>query len=262
MSQLPQPLIAQNLASLRESNIHHGFFTRRGGISTGIYASLNCGRGSQDIKANVDENRRRVAQAINVADDCLFNVYQVHSPDVMVIDRMSRFKPRAKADAMVTKDRGIALAILTADCGPVLFCDSVAQVIGAAHAGWRGALSGVLENTVAAMESLGAKRSAIKAALGPSISQKNYEVGREFVSRFTTLSDENIRFFKPGKKAEHYLFDLRRYIQTRLEALRVECECLDRCTYQEHDQFFSYRRSTHHNENDYGRQISVITITQ
>lgn len=262
MSQVPLPLIAQNLVPFHKNNIHHGFFTRQGGVSTGIYASLNCGLGSQDSKTNVNENRRRIALAMSVADNCLFTVYQVHSPDVVVIDKTSQRKQHAKADAMVTKDKGIALGILTADCGPVLFCDPKARVIGAAHAGWRGALSGVLENTIAAMEGLGAKRTAIKAALGPCIGQENYEVGTEFSSRFTALSDENIKFFKPSCRAEHYLFDLGHYIQHRLDGLGIESECLQRCTYRDQDQFFSYRRSTHRGENDYGRQLSVITITE
>jgi YfiH family protein len=242
-------------------NLHHAFFTRQGGVSEGIYASLNGGLGSSDDPAKVAENRHRMAEDLDVAPDALISVYQVHSPDAVIVEGPWPGE-RPKADGMATALPGLALAITTADCGPILFADPHAGVIGAAHAGWRGALTGVLENTIAAMESLGAKRKQIVAVLGPTISQAAYEVGPDFVTRFTDASTDYKRFFVPGERPEHAMFDLPGFIGMRLEAAGIaEFANLGLCTYTNEDYFFSYRRKTHHNEPDYGRLISAITLT-
>lgn len=241
--------------------IRHAFFTRQGGVSEGIYTSLNGGIGSSDEAAKVAENRRRMAQALGVKPDGLVSVYQVHSPDAVLVEGPWPGE-RPKADAMVTNVPGIALAITTADCGPVLFADTQARVIGAAHAGWRGAVTGVLESTLAAMERLGAHRSRIVAVLGPTISQAAYEVGPEFVARFAEEAPGHERFFRPGEKADHAMFDLPGFIGARLEAAGIGgFTNLGLCTYSDEERFFSYRRKTHRDEADYGRLISAITLT-
>lgn len=242
-------------------NIRHAFFTRQGGVSVGIYASLNGGIGSSDEPERVKENRRRMADMLNVAPDALISVYQVHSPDAVLVE--GPWGPeRPKADAMVTKVPGLALAITTADCGPVLFADPESGVIGAAHAGWRGAVTGVLESTVEAMERLGAKRGRIVAVLGPTISQEAYEVGPEFVQRFAEEAPGHEHFFRPSEKADHSMFDLPGFIGARLHAARIGgFTNLGLCTYSDEERFFSYRRTTHRREPDYGRLISAITLT-
>lgn len=239
--------------------IRHGFFTRNGGVSGGLYASLNVGLGSSDARELVLENRRRVAAAMGVGADRLCTVYQCHSPDVVTVSQPVGAQ-EMKADAMVTATPGLALGVLTADCGPVLFADAEAGVIGAAHAGWKGAVGGVLENTVAAMERLGAKRSRIIAVLGPSISQRNYEVGPEFIERLTAESPANDAYLAPSGREGHALFDLNAYTIDRLSRAGVTASCLGRCTYAEEDLFFSYRRTTHRKEQDYGRQVSAIVM--
>ncbi|MGI6851966.1 peptidoglycan editing factor PgeF [Mesorhizobium sp. 1B3] len=253
------PVRSSLLDQAAASGIRHGFFTRAGGVSDGIYRGLNTGIGSNDDPQKVRENRHRVAEWMGVAPDALLSVYQIHSPDVLIV-REKFTGERPKADAMVTDRPGLAICASAADCGPVLFADREARVVGAAHAGWKGALTGVLENTVAAMESLGASRDRIVAVLGPSISQKNYEVGPEFVARFLEADAGNHMYFVPSGTADHALFDLNRYTVDRLKKAGVQAEALGRCTYAEEELFYSYRRTTHRNEADYGRQISAIVL--
>lgn len=246
-------LTADCLAPLR-----HGFFTRKGGASSGVFEGLNCGLGSSDQAEVVKINRARVAEAMQVPPDHLVTVYQVHSPDVLTVE--GPVKDRPKADAMVTSQPGIALAILTADCQPVLFADVKAGVIGAAHAGWRGAMDGVLESTVAAMEALGANRADISAVIGPSISQAAYEVGPEFIDAFLDQDPDNSRFFANGE-GDRYQFDLTGYGLHRLRSAGVgHAKWTRHCTYSEPDRFFSFRRATHAQEADYGRLISTIRL--
>lgn len=238
--------------------VQHGFFTRKGGASSGIFAGLNCGVGSSDQTEVVAINRARVAEAMAVPLDHLVGVHQVHSPDVVTVTGPLPVRPQA--DGMVTATPGIALSILTADCQPVLFCDPKAGVIGAAHAGWRGAFGGVLEATVTAMTNLGATPAGIRAVIGPSISQAAYEVGPEFFETFTDENPENSRFFANGK-GDRMLFDLPAYGLHRLRAAGVgHAEWTRHCTYADPDRFFSFRRTTHLGEADYGRLISVIRL--
>ncbi len=241
------------------SPVRHGFFSRRGGASSGIFEGLNCGTGSTDLAEAVALNRRRVADAMDVAPEAIIGVHQVHSPDVITVDGpMIGDKP--KADAVVTSTPGLALTILTADCQPVLFADPDAHVIGAAHAGWRGALSGVLEATLEAMEALGAKRQNTIAVIGPTISQSAYEVGSEFLDEFLSDGPENARFFANGE-GDRMQFDLPAFGLHRLREAGIgEAEWIRHCTYSDPDRFYSYRRSTHANEADYGRLISAIRL--
>lgn len=244
----------------RLAGVQHGFFTREGGVSTGVYHALNGGQGSQDEAEKVAENRTRVANAFSVAPDHLISVYQIHSPDCRRVDGPWPAK-RPKADAMVTATPGIALAILTADCAPVLFADQRAQVIGAAHAGWKGAATGVLESTIATMCEIGARRETITAVIGPTISQAAYEVGPEFVDRLMAIEPANSRFFTPSKRDDHAMFDLPGYIADRLDRAGVgQVEDTGLCTYSDEARFFSYRRATHRNEPDYGRMIAAIAL--
>lgn len=255
----PDPVQSPLLASLASAGIRHGFFTRKGGVSDGIYAGLNIGVGSSDDPARIRENRGRVAGWMGVSPEALLSVYQIHSPDVLTIhEPFSGDRP--KADAMVTDRPGLALGVSTADCGPVLFADPEASVIGAAHAGWKGAFTGVLENTVAAMERLGARRDRIVAVLGPAISARNYEVGPEFIERFCEADSSNATYFSLSERIGHAMFDLNRYTIDRLRTAGVDVEWLDRCTYAEEELFYSYRRTTHRREADYGRQISAIVL--
>jgi len=251
---------APALASLPK--IRHAFFTRRGGVSQGIYASLNGGIGSSDAPERVKENRRRMAEALEVAPDALISVHQVHSPDAVLVE--GPWGPsRPRADAMATNVPGLALAITTADCGPVLFADAQSGVIGAAHAGWRGAVTGVLEATLQAMERLGAECKQIVAVLGPTISQAAYEVGPEFVRRFAEEAPGYEHFFRPGETPGHAMFDLPGFIGARLSAAGIgSFTDLGLCTYSDEERFFSYRRSTHRKEPDYGRLISAIALTR
>ncbi|MDU9003124.1 peptidoglycan editing factor PgeF [Sedimentitalea todarodis] len=240
------------------SPLQHGFFTRRGGASSGVFTGLNCGTGSSDQADVVAINRARVADAIGVAPDALVGVHQVHSADVVEVNAPLREKPRA--DAMVTTTPGIALSILTADCQPVLFADTDAGVIGAAHAGWRGALDGVLEATIDAMEVLGAQRKNTTAVIGPSISQRAYEVGPEFMDDFMADDQENARFFANGN-SDRLLFDLQAFGLHRLRRAGIgHAEWTRHCTYSDQDRFYSYRRSVHCKDVDYGRLISVIRL--
>jgi polyphenol oxidase len=242
-------------------NLHHAFFTRRGGVSEGVYASLNGGLGSSDDPARVAENRRRMTEELGLAPEALISAHQVHSADAVIVEGPWTGE-RPRADGMATAVPGLALGITTADCGPVLFADPHVGVIGAAHAGWRGAASGILEATIEAMERLGARRHKIVAVLGPTISQAAYEVGPEFVATLTGLDPDNERFFRPGERSDHAMFDLPGYIGMRLEAAGVgEFANLGLCTYSDEERFFSYRRTTHRGEPDYGRLISAIAFT-
>ncbi len=239
--------------------VKHGFFSRRGGASSGVFAGLNCGYGSSDQTEIVALNRRRVADAMDVTLEALVGIHQVHSPDVLTVDApLTGDKP--KADALVTATPGLALTILTADCQPVLFCDPDANVIGAAHAGWRGALDGVLEATLDAMEALGATRENTRAVIGPSISQAAYEVGPEFLDAFMAESSENSRFFANGTE-DRLQFDLPAFGLHKLRQAGVgQAEWTRHCTYSDPDRFYSYRRTTHAKEADYGRLISAIRL--
>jgi YfiH family protein len=253
-----QPLKADLLAD--QAGLQHGFFTRHGGVSTGLYHTLNGGQGSRDDAHNVAENRARIAQAIGVAANHLMSVYQVHSPDCLMVEG-PWLGERPKADAMVTATPGLALGILTADCAPVLFADHQAGVVGAAHAGWKGAVTGVLESTVEAMCTLGASRKNITAVIGPTISQAAYEVGPEFIDRFKTADPANGRFFVPSEREHHAMFDLPGYIADRLTVAGVgQVQDTALCTYSDEERFFSYRRATHRREPDYGRLISAIAL--
>jgi purine-nucleoside/S-methyl-5'-thioadenosine phosphorylase / adenosine deaminase len=242
---------------LNVSSIAHGFFGRTGGVSLGLYASLNCGLGSNDDPADVAENRRRARVALGAS--ALNTLYQIHSANVVQVD--AAWKAGPQADAMVTKTRGIALGILSADCAPVLFADVEAKVIGAAHAGWKGALAGVVEETVAAMEAQGARRSRIAAAIGPCISRTNYEVGEEFRAKFVATDAANARFFAAGNRTGHHQFDLEEFVAARLVHAGVaNLSRLSTCTYAREAEFFSFRRATHRGEKDYGRELSAIVL--
>ncbi len=241
--------------------IRHAFFTRVGGVSDGVYASLNGGLGSRDDPARVAENRRRMAGHLGLAPDRLVSLYQVHSPEVALVEGPVALEDRPRADAMVTRVPGLALGIATADCGPILFGDPVARVIGAAHAGWKGALSGVVEATVAAMERLGSARADIVAVLGPTISQAAYEVGDDFRARFMVEVPGSDAFFGPGEREGHVQFDLPGFIARRLRDAGIgQASALGLCTYADPDRFFSFRRTTHRGEADYGRLISAIAL--
>ncbi len=240
--------------------VRHGFLTRVGGASTGLYEGLNCGRGSNDDRTAVEENRRRAAAYAEVLPENLLSVYQVHSDRVVIIDESFSPQDAPQADAMATNTPGVGLGILTADCAPVLLADAEAGVIGAAHAGWGGALGGVLSAVVAKMIGLGARREAIAASVGPTISQRNYEVGPEFIDRFLDEDPENQRFFAGAERDGHAMFDLPGYCLRRLREEGIDAAWVGRCTYEDEARFYSYRRATHRSEEDYGRQISVISL--
>jgi polyphenol oxidase len=246
---------------LKLDGIAHGFFTRGGGHSTGIFASLNCGLGSGDDPDLVKMNRDVVARALGVSDGHVVTAHQVHSADVVEVTGLWPTEERPKVDGLVSGTRGIALGVLTADCGPVLFADATAEVIGCCHAGWKGALTGVTDTTVVAMEKLGATRENIIAVLGPTISQAAYEVGPEFPKSFLEQSSANGTFFKPSVKPDHFMFDLPAYLRARLKALGLKSvHDLALCTYSDESRFYSYRRATHRGEADYGRLISAIAL--
>jgi len=240
--------------------LRHAFFTRDGGVSGGIYASLNGGLGSRDDPAHVAENRRRMAEQLGVEPKHFLSVHQTHSPDVIVASGPWPGPSRPMADAIVTRTEGLAIGASAADCGPILLVDPSARVIGAAHAGWKGALTGIVESTVATMEKLGAERSGIVAAIGPLIRQHSYEVGGEFVERFVDADAENALFFIPSTRERHAMFDLAGYIRMRLEnagVLMIDDTGLD--TYSD-ERFYSYRRSVHRKEPDYGRHVHAIAL--
>lgn len=238
--------------------LKHGFFGRKGGASSGIFEGLNCGYGSSDMREAVTMNRNRVAEAMDVDENALVGVHQVHSADVLTITDAS--EPRPDADAMVTNVPGLALSILTADCQPVLFADHNAGVVGAAHAGWKGALAGVLENTLAAMEAIGADRKNTVAIIGPTISQRVYEVGPEFLDTFLVEDEEYARFFANGE-GDRYLFNLPLFGLHKLREAGIgDTEWTGHCTYSDVNRFYSYRRTTHRKEADYGRLIAAIRL--
>ena len=242
------------------AGIRHAFFTRHGGVSTGLYDSLNVGRGSKDDPAAVEENRRRAAAHFGAEGEDLLTCHQIHSATPLFAD--GRWDHRPEGDAVVTTTPGLVCGALSADCAPVLFADPKARVIGAAHAGWKGARYGVLEATLEAMEKLGALRDRISAAIGPCISQANYEVGFDFRDRFLEEGLRQRRFFVPSDKEGHYRFDLPGYAAHRLAAAGLtSVENLGICTYPPENGFFSFRRTTHAQEADYGRQISAIVLT-
>ena len=247
--------------TLRSRGVAHGFFTRQGGVSKGVYSSLNGGVGSRDIPEAVAENRARIAGALGAEADRLAVPYQVHSPDALALTGPWGSDARPRCDGVATATRGLALGVTGADCGMVLFVDTRARVVGAAHAGWRGALAGVIEATVAAMERLGAQRSRVVAALGPCIRLASYEVGPEFVAAFAHAGEDTNRFFEDGE-AGRSRFDLPAYIAERAARAGVAgFEDLKLDTYADDERFFSYRRATHRAEPDYGRLVSAIVLT-
>lgn len=246
---------------LRIPGFAHGFFTRLGGVSQGVYASLNGGVGSRDGSKAVTKNRSRIADALAVAPDRLAVPYQIHSADAVAISAPIPPSARPRCDALVTATPGLALGVTGADCGMILFADQRARVIGAAHAGWKGALTGVVEATVEAMGRLGAKRSDIVAALGPCIGHGSYEVGPEFVAAFASAGEDTARYFKPSRREGHSMFNLNGYIAERAARAGVgRFEDLGLDTYSDERRFFSYRRATHRKEPDYGRLMSVIVL--
>ncbi|MGU3496614.1 peptidoglycan editing factor PgeF [Xanthobacteraceae bacterium A53D] len=241
--------------------IRHAFFTRQGGVSTGLYDSLNGGLGSRDDTANVMENRARMAGAIGVEPQNLVMCSQVHSAICVPMEKPWTRAEAPDADAIATRVPGLAATVTIADCGPVLFADPLARVVGAAHAGWKGAFGGVLEATIAQMEGMGARRADIRAAIGPLIRQPSYEVGEDFIAHFIEADRGFTRFFAPADRAHHSLFDLPGFIAHRLrEAGIVHVEDLGIDTYADPARFFSYRRSTHHKEADYGRLVAAIVL--
>ncbi len=259
----PPQLTDPDLTAL--DGVRHAFFTRQGGVSTGVYDSLNAGFGSGDDRHSIAENRRRTMVALGLPEAALNTVYQVHGTAVAMVDQRWRPEDAPRADAQVTDRPGIALGILTADCAPVLFAGRKADgraVIGAAHAGWKGAVTGVLSAAVDAMEALGATRATIHAAIGPCIARDSYEVGPEFPEPFLDQDPANARFFSPGRRDGHPLFDFAGYVESRLAALSLAAVGrIDADTCAEPDRFFSYRRTTLAGERDYGRELSVIAIT-
>jgi hypothetical protein len=243
--------------------VRHAFFTREGGVSEGLYASLNGGQGSDDEPARVAENRRRMAIALGVADGALVTAYQIHSATAVAANAPWTRAEAPRADAIVTRTPGLAIGVTVADCAPVLMADAEAGVAGAVHAGWRGALAGVLEAAVEAMEKLGARRPRIAAAIGPLIRQSSYEVGADLVGRFRDADPGNDRFFAPAPRAGHALFDLPGFLLARLETAGISnMDDLGLDTYADEARFFSYRRSTHRGEADYGRLIAAIALAK
>ena len=255
---MPNPLLAPSLTGL--TGIAHGFFTRHGGVSEGIYASLNCGAGSKDDPVAVGENRARVTSYLGARD--LISAYQVHGTTALVVEQPCAAGARPRADAMVTAKPGLAVGVLTADCAPVLFADPEARIVAAAHAGWRGALAGILEAAVHAMEALGARPDRIRTAVGPCIGQGAYEVGPEFKTSFLEHDATSRDFFTQADAGGRPHFDLSGYVARRLGQLGLaEVSTFGACTYARNDDFFSYRRSGSRREPDYGRQISAIVLT-
>lgn len=256
LAPMQSPLFEEKLAG---TDIRYGFFTRRGGVSTGLYESLNCGIGSDDRPETVGENRARVARWFGAAPEQLITLYQCHSADAIAISAPPE-GARPHADGMASATPGPVLGVLTADCGPLLFADPENEIIAAAHAGWRGALGGIIEATIEKMVTLGARRRSIIAALGPTIGPENYEVGPEFVERFTAADPAYRSLFRPAPSDGHAFFDLPSFIGLRLDHAGIEHDILRHCTYRDEEGFYSYRRGTHQGAKDYGRQISAISI--
>jgi len=255
------PLAPIEAPELALAGIRHAFFTRAGGVSSGLYAGLNTGTGSDDARGNVLENRARAARFLCVDPARLVTPHQVHGTDAVVVEEPWAPGMGPKGDAVVTREPGLAVGVGSADCGPVLFADAQARIVAAAHAGWKGALAGILESTIATMETLGAERGRIVAVLGPTISADAYEIGPEFVSRFAEADAGNSRFFRPAPRDGHALFDLPGYIVARLTAAGVgTARSIGLCTYADEARFFSFRRATHRGEADYGRLLSAIAL--
>jgi polyphenol oxidase len=259
-----EPLEARCLASL--PGVRHGFFTRAGGVSGGLYASLNCGPGSADEAAHVAENRARVARHLGAGEANLVTLYQVHGATALAVagpvPALSRPQNRPKADAVVTRTPGLVVAVLTADCTPVLLADPEAKVVAAAHAGWRGAAAGILESAIAEMERQGARRRGIRAAIGPTIGPAAYEVGPDFEAELLQGCADNERFFLRNNANARAHFDLPGFVEARLISAGVaEIERKSPCTYENESLFYSFRRSQHRKETDYGRQIAAIVVT-
>lgn len=250
---------AQTLAAL--DGVQHRFFTRSGGVSTGLFSSLNCGYGSADAPENVRENRRRAAAQFGLDEPDLLTVYQIHSADVLTVAAERWTSPGApKADGLVTDRPGVALGAMAADCAPVLLADGNASVIGAAHAGWKGALGGVVDATIAAMEKLGARRERIHVAVGPCIGPQSYEVGPEFPAPFLAQDEANAAFFRTATRAGHFMFDLPGYLVHRIARNGVNVTATGHDTLSGTDDFFSYRRNTLQGVRDYGRGLSAIAL--
>jgi YfiH family protein len=244
-----------------DPGIRHAFFTRQGGVSGGVFASLNCGFGSRDAPDNVEQNRAIAAARLGLSADRLVSCHQIHGTSAITVEDTWRREETPRADGMVTAVPGIALGVLAADCAPVLFADPEARIIGAAHGGWRGALAGIMEATVATMARLGARPERIHAGIGPCIAQPSYEVGAEFQDSFAAADRENRRFFRPASRAGHFLFDLPGYIASRLSRLGLAAvERTPHDTAAEEDLFFSYRRACLRGESDYGRGLAAIAL--
>jgi YfiH family protein len=255
-------LIPITSALLKGDGITHGFFTRQQGVSNGLYNSLNAGFGSKDKSANVAQNRALIAHTLGLLPQNCVTPYQIHSAKTVRVETPWPHDQAPEADSLVTNQPHIGLGILTADCGPVLFADRKAGVIGCAHAGWKGALGGVLESTLETMESLGSKRENITAALGPMIGFEAYEVGPEFYEQFISKNCEYEAFFKSSDHEDHFLFNLPGFIAYRLTCAGLQTlDNVSQCTYRHQDLFFSYRRSVHQKEKDYGRLLSMIAMT-
>lgn len=252
-----RPVLSDSLSDL--PGINHAFFTRPGGVSSGIYAGLNAGLGSKDDRATVVENRHRMVNWLGGDAERLASPWQIHSPDC-VTTSIAWPQERPRADGVATATPGLAVGVVTADCGPVLFADPSAGVVAACHAGWNGALNGILEDTIDKMETLGATRDGIVAVLGPTISRRNYEVGPAYPEPFLRQSTDNESYFTPSDKDGHFMFDLPGYIVDRLKSAGVRASWTGQCTYADENDFFSYRRTTHRGEADYGRQLSAIML--
>ena len=256
---MPNPITADCLADIK--GIAHGFFTREGGVSEGIYAGLNCGAGSKDDRARVTENRSRVAGHLGAPAGSLLTCYQIHSASAVIVTAPWTFETMPKGDALVTNVPGIAIGALAADCAPILFADPEARVVAAAHAGWKGALTGIIESTITTMTSIGAKRNRIRATLGPCIGPTAYEVGPEFEENFLKVNPDHARFFRRASPEARPYFDLPGFVLERLALAGLDTvENCTRCTYSDEARLYSYRRTTHRREPDYGRQVSAIVL--
>ncbi|PIT70854.1 peptidoglycan editing factor PgeF [Bartonella tribocorum] len=259
MKSIPHPILAKNLSPLHSHGIKHGFFTRQGGISKSLYYSLNVGKSSNDQPEHIVQNCLLIADYFSIEIKNLVTVNQIHSCNVVVAHQAIIGAP-PKADALVTTTPGLVIGVLTADCGPILFADPQAGVIAATHAGWRGSLNGIIEKTIAVMEKQGAKRQSIIAALGPCIGPHHYEVTSEFYNQFIERDSKFQKYFSKTEKVNHFHFNLWSFIINKLKEAGVHAFCVELCTYQNEQHFFSYRRAIQRNEPDYGRQISAIML--
>ncbi|WP_455480416.1 peptidoglycan editing factor PgeF [Bartonella sp. B12(2025)] len=259
MNPIPVPIFAKDLSALHTHGIKHGFFTRQGGVSKNLYQSLNVGQSSNDQPEHIVQNRILIANYFDVEVQNLVTVNQIHSCDVVVVNQAIIDAP-PKADALVTTTQGLVIGILTADCGPILFADPQEGVIAATHAGWRGSLNGIVEKTISVMEEQGAKRQSITAVLGPCIGPCHYEVTSEFYNQFIDYHSKFQKYFLKTDKLNHFRFNLWTFIMDQLKEAGVHASCVNLCTYNNEQSFFSYRRAIHRNEPDYGRQISAIVL--